>query len=438
MNYMPRNIDSDLTLWAGLPANERHPLLVRGARQVGKSSSVRNMSNLFENFVELNLEQHRDVHVAFEGTLDPVEILRRLSVILGRPITPGNTLLFLDEVQSCPGALEALRYFYEQLPVLHVIAAGSLLEFALEEIPSFGVGRIRSLFMQPLSFGEFMVACGENLLWEEICSASPTRPLLKVFHDKSLELLRQFLLVGGMPKSVATYIRARDMLEVMQIIDDLVISFQADFAKYKRRIPSLLLREVFESVAAQAGGKFVFTKAANTTIYSVKQAVSLLTMAGLVLPVISTAANGVPLGAEANHSKVKMLLLDTGFTQRLLGLDLTAALFSNDFTVINKGAIAEQFVGLELKKASSVYSPENLYYWCREDKKGNAEVDYVVARDGAVIPIEVKSGGRGSMQSMRLMMEMKKIHRGVRTSLENFACYDGIEVWPLYAISNLR
>src|SRR5690606_24801504 len=119
-------------------------------RQVGKSSSVRNMSNLFENFVELNLEQHRDVHVAFEGTLDPVEILRRLSVILGRPITPGNTLLFLDEVQSCPGALEALRYFYEQLPVLHVIAAGSLLEFALEEIPSFGVGRIRSLFMQPL------------------------------------------------------------------------------------------------------------------------------------------------------------------------------------------------------------------------------------------------------------------------------------------------
>ena len=122
----------------------------------------------------------------------------------------------------------------------------------------------------------------------------------------------------------------------------------------------------------------------------------------------------------------------------MLGLDLTAALFSNDFTVINKGAIAEQFVGLELKKASSVYSPENLYYWCREDKKGNAEVDYVVARDGAVIPIEVKSGGRGSMQSMRLMMEMKKIPRGVRTSLENFACYDGIEVWPLYAISNLR
>ena len=436
MAYIKRNIDKVLLSWQ--TDRDRKPLLIRGARQVGKSSSVEQLGTHFEHFITVNFEKNKNLQTLFDSDLDVKEICLKLSVQFKTPIVAEKTLLFFDEIQTCPNAIMSLRYFYEDYPELHIIAAGSLLEFALEELPTFGVGRIDSLFMYPFSFQEFMLACGEELLWNEVCKSSPEKHLFPVFHEKCLDLLKKFLIIGGMPSAVSNFIKNNDILQVQRVLDRLILSFQNDFAKYKKKLPALLLREVFEAIVKQAGGKFIYSKAAETSQYNIKQAVNMLIMAGLVIPVVSSSANGIPLGAEANHKKTKMLLLDTGIFQRLLNLELSDFLFSNDFEVINKGSIAEQFAGLELIKNSSPYTLENLYFWTREKEKSQAEVDYLIQSNGKVIPVEVKSGKSGKMQSMHLFLAEKPSEYGIRTSLENFTKYDDIRVYPLYAIGNIK
>jgi len=435
MAYIKRKIDDVLLEWK--TDTDRKPLLIRGARQVGKSSTIERLGAHFEYYLNVNFEKNKKLKALFAGDLDVKEICLKLSVQFKTTIEPEKTLLFFDEVQNCPNAIMSLRYFYEDYPELHVIAAGSLLEFALEELPTFGVGRIDSLVMYPFSFAEFMIACGEDLLWNEVCKSSPEKPLFPVFHEKCLDLLKKFLLIGGMPSAVAHFIENQDILKVQKVLDRLILSFQNDFAKYKRKLPAVLLREVFSSVVKQAGGKFIYSKAAETSQYNIKQAINLLIMAGLVVPVVSSSATGIPLGAEVNHKKTKMLLFDTGIFQRFLGLQLSDLLFSDDFEVVNKGAIAELFAGLELIKNSSPYMPEYLYFWTREKEKSQAEVDYVIQRNGKIIPLEVKSGKQGKMQSMHLFIKEKEAEYGIRTSLENFSEYDKIRVYPLYAIGNI-
>jgi len=353
------------------------------------------------------------------------------------PIIPGKTLLFFDEVQACIPAISSLRFFYEKYPELHVIAAGSLLEFALAEIPSFGVGRIRSLFVYPLSFDEFLTAIGESQLLTAKSKATFKKPLPEPIHQKLLSHVKRFLVLGGMPEVIASFVQNGNINNCGQVLDDLITSLKTDFAKYKGQVPFLRISEVFDSVVRQAGGKFVYTKAATETSHrQIKEAVELLIMAGLVIPVTHTAANGLPLGAEANPKQRKMLLLDTGIFQRLLGLNISEILFEDNFDAINKGAIAEQFVGLEILKSFSCYRQESLYFWHREAKSSSAEVDYVVQQNENIVPIEVKSGKKGSMQSLFLFLEEKKATTGVRFSLENYSSYDNIRVYPLYAVSD--
>ena len=194
----------------------------------------------------------------------------------------------------------------------------------------------------------------------------------------------------------------------------------------------------FEAVVRQTGGKFNYAKVEQLSYRQVKESIELLGKAGLVIPVVHTSANGIPLGAEVNFKKQKIMLLDTGIFQSLLGLQLSDILFSDDFDVVNKGAIAEQFAGLELIKNSSPYMPVNLYFWRREKEKSQAEVDYVIQKNKKIIPIEVKAGKSGKMQSMHLFLSEKQAEYGIRTSLENFSKYDKIIVYPLYAIGNIR
>jgi len=435
MSYIKRTIDNVLLDWKTDP--DRKPLLIRGARQVGKSSTIEQFGKHFEHFVMVNFEKNKKLSALFDGDLDVLEICLKLSAQFKKPVIAGKTLLFFDEIQTCPNAIRSLRYFYEDYPELHVIAAGSLLEFALEELPVFGVGRIDSLFMYPCSFQEFMLSFGEELLWNEVCKSSPEKPLFSAFHDKCLEYLKKYLIIGGMPAAVSNFLKYNDILKVQKTLDSLIQSFQTDFAKYKKRLPALLLREVLASIVKQAGGKFIYSKAAETSRYNIKQAVDMLIMAGLVIPVVSSSAYGIPLGAEMNYRKCKMLLLDTGIFQRLLGLPLSDILFADDFEVINKGAIAEQFVGLELLKNSSPYMPESLYFWTRDKEKSHAEVDYLIQKNEIIVPVEVKSGKSGKMQSMHLFINEKQAQYGIRTSLENFCEYDKIKVYPLYAIGNI-
>lgn len=434
--YHYRQIDNILSEWKN--DISKKPLLIRGARQVGKSSAVRNLSKEFRYYIEINFDQQLSLHSIFQGDLNPVEICEKIAVLTKTPVVSGETLLFFDEIQSCIPAISSLRYFYEQMPGLHVIAAGSLLEFAMEELPSYAVGRIRSVYMYPFSFDEFLIAMGESALLEERNKADNQHPLHPLMHEKLLMYLKKFLLTGGMPEAVANFVRNSDLLIVQQVLDDLLESLKSDFSKYKKKIPGTRIVEVFESAGAQTGNKFVYYNAIPSgSVQQVKDALELLILAGLVIPVTHTNANGIPLGAEANDKKRKMILLDTALYQRINGLDLSEILISNDFSLINKGNIAEMFVGLELLKYQNPFQKHRLFYWQREAKSANAEVDYIIQKHETILPVEVKSSGKGSMQSLFQFLKEKKKQKGIRISLENFSSVDGIDIYPLYAVKNI-
>ncbi|MCL1969432.1 MAG: AAA family ATPase [Bacteroidetes bacterium] len=437
-NYFSRKIDHELLLWT--KEENRKVLLLRGARQVGKSSAVRNLSKSFKYYVEINFDDaDEQVKELFTPGVSPQEICMKLSALTLTPIIPNETLLFLDEIQSCVPAISKLRYFHEQYPELHVIAAGSLLEFALEELPSFGVGRIRSLFMYPFSFEEFLIASGKQMWVDVIREANPENPVFESLHTQLVNQLQSFYLIGGMPAVVSEFVKNQDFLKCQNVLNDILVSFRNDFAKYKKRVPATRINEVFESVAKQAEGKFVYERAAvQASNRQIKDALELLIMAGLVYPVTHTAANGIPLGAEINPKMQRMFLFDTGIFQRILNLNMADILIFNNLKTVNRGALAEIFVALELIKVSSCYSPVNLYFWQREKSQSTAQIDFIVQKQDKIIPIEVKAGTQGAMQSLRLFMKEKGITKGVRTSLENFAQYENIDVYPIYAISNIN
>lgn len=436
MRYLDRFIDRELEKWSKSASHK--PLLLRGARQVGKTSAVRHLGEKFKYYVEIDLNDQIELHTLFEQGYTPQQICQQLAVILDTPIEEGETLLFFDEIQACPAAINKLRYFYEKMPRLHVIAAGSLLEFALRDLPSFGVGRIRSIFMYSFCFQEFLWALGKQSLADMIVQATPFSPLPELIHAKALEYLRMFLVIGGMPECVSTYVQTANMLECQQVLNELMVSYQDDFKKYHEKVPVGLLKDVLRSVALQGQGKFVYAQV--DTAYrtpQIKEALDMLSMAGLVYSVVHTDSNGVPLFAEAKEKYKRYIFMDTGLLQRMLELDLTDILVSNDLSLVNRGALAETFVGTELVKNRLPYQNDNLYCWHREKKDSNAEVDYVISRGGVIYPIEVKSGVRGSMQSLRIFLEAKHLAKGIRTSLENFSAYDDILVYPLYAIGNV-
>jgi predicted AAA+ superfamily ATPase len=435
--YIQRKADLELEKWK--TESNHKPLLIRGARQIGKTKTIREFGKKFDNFIEINFEENPRLKGLFSNELSPSTICENIAAIYKTSIVPDKTLLFFDEIQESPEAIASLRFFYEKMPDLHIIAAGSLLEFALSEIPTFGVGRIRSLFMYPLCFSEFLAGAGENKLLQKIREAAPTKPMNDILHLRLIELIQKFLCLGGMPEVIATYFESRDLNKCQQLLDDLIISIKADFTKYRKKTPVSRLNEVFLSAVYQSGQKFVYSKACVQANHNqIKEALQLLITAGLVVPVTHNSSNGLPLGAGANPVKQKMLIYDTGIFQRLMNLDLTDFLLSTKFDIINKGNLAEQYVGLELMKSESCYQNPSLYYWHREAKNSNAEVDYVVSNSGEILPIEVKAGTKGSMQSLFLFLKEKKLSKGIRISNENFSTYENIEVYPLYAVENIK
>ncbi len=433
--YFSRLIDTELTNWKD--SKEAKPLLVRGARQIGKTQTIKNLGKQFDYFIEINFESDKQVHSIFEGNLSADEISENISAIYRKPIINGKTLIFFDEIQACIPAIQSLRFFYEHKPGLHIVAAGSLLEFALSEIPSFGVGRIRSVFMYPFSFDEFLMALNEGKLLELKQKASPQKALNTALHDKLLQYLQKFLILGGMPEVVSKYAQTNDLNQCFLILNDLKNSYFDDFAKYKKIVPPKRIRDVFNSVVMQAGTKFMYSKTQSEDNHKqIREALELLIMAGIAIPVTHTSANGLPLGAESDYKKRKILLIDTGLFLNILNLDIGKIILINDFNTINKGNLTEMFVGLELMKYNSPYQRSALYYWHREARNSNAEVDYLIAQHNNIVPVEVKSGKKGGMQSMNLFLETKNKAKGIRISSENFSAYNKIEVYPLYAISN--
>lgn len=450
--YFPRIIDKYLLDWA--KDSSHKPLLLRGARQVGKSSAVRHLGESFDCFVEVNFERQPQFKQLFHDDIDVERILPQLSAMAGKSINPGTTLLFLDEIQECPEAIRALRFFKEDMPQLHVVAAGSLLEFVLLDLPTFGVGRIHSMFMFPMTFDEFLTANGEKILLEVRDQADASHPMPEPLYKKIIGLMRMFMLVGGMPEAVSKWVQTHDYLKCQEVQSDILISYEDDFAKYKKRVDPVLLRQVLRSVALQAANKFIYTQVGEAyKSADVKNALELLILAGIVIPVTHTSANGIPLGFGADNTYRKMLMLDSGLMLRMLQMsmgdstDLTTHIITGDLVeLVNKGPVAEMVVGLELLHNNMPNMRHEMYYWQRMARNSIAEVDYVICYKSRVLPIEVKAGVQGGMKSLWSFMQEKKLHDAVRCSLENFGGFiyndaEGIErhvtICPIFAISQL-
>lgn len=451
--YFSRIIDKELQGWKD--SVMRKPLLLRGARQVGKSSAVRHLGKSFQYLAEVNFEKQRAVAAFFRGDIDVRLIVAKISAYLSVPIEAGRTLLFLDEIQECPEAIMALRFFKEDFPELHVVAAGSLLEFALQSLPTFGVGRIHSLFMYPLTFDEFLMANGQNGLIALRRQADSIHPLDVAFHEKLVEFFRLYLLIGGMPEAVLAWRLTSDMNRCRQVHEDIVLAYEDDFNKYGSRINPDLLRMTMRGVCHQAGQNFVFRQvSADYRSAQMRDALRLLGLAGLVTPVVATSGNGVPLDAEADEARVKCLFLDTGLLLAVLHLDGEAArelvrliVAGTPQELVNKGGLVEMAAGLELLRYKAPVQRSKLYYW---EKKGKsiAEVDYLDSCGAKVLPIEVKSGTQGGMKSLWMFMREKHLTEAVRCSLENFGEFayedaaDGgavrhVRICPIYALSQL-
>ena len=434
-----RNILKHLLKWK--TKHFRKPLLLRGARQVGKTYIARELSKSFSNFIELNLyDQPRIARLFEDDMLSVDQIIESIGAFFRIRIVDGETLLFIDEIQASTKAIERLRFFYEKRPNLHVIATGSLLDFALEDTNSFGVGRVEYLYMYPVTFYEFVTSIGEELLLEQIKKATHAKPLSDLLHLQSLNLLKNYLTIGGMPEVLANYLETRDLNISSKIISDIITGYEDDFAKYNKRLNVSDLRETFRSSVLQVGKKFIYSHAfrdANSKV--VHKALDLIVKAGIAHKVFHTAGNGVPLGGEVDMTKFKTLPLDMGIFNRMSGMLFAEFALMNPLDLINKGALAEAYCGLEILWNKNPETKESMFYWHREAKSSNAEVDYLINIGAIVYPVEVKSSGTGSMHSMRrFLTEKNKAQFGVRVSTENFGRYQDVITVPLYAVGEIE
>jgi len=430
---MKRIIDSFLLEWKDRP--NRKPLLLRGARQVGKTYSMRQLGKAFSEFVEINLEADTAAKEIIEKDMDPFRIIRQLSELLQVDIIPGSTLLFFDEIQVAPQAITTLRYFFEQVPDLHVTAAGSLLDFAIDQV-GIPVGRVSSLYMSPVSFLEFIAALGHNKWVKLIIDHSLEKPLNEPVHKKLLSLIGEYLAIGGMPEAINEWINTKTSRAAKIVHSDLIFHYQQDFGKYAKRHQIKYLNLLFQKVADQIGNKFMFSRVGEYQKRELEPALELLEKAGLIHKIIRSSGQGIPLGAQAKLNDFKVIFLDVGLTQALLKLNIAPWLLHPEKLFINRGEIVEAFVGQELLSLSDPISKESLFYWRRQKRSSQAEIDYLVQIHDQVVPIEVKAGMSKRIKSMQIYLESHPNSLyGIRFSSDNYGIYKNIKNCPLYAIA---
>lgn len=400
--------------WLGL--SDRKPLVIRGARQVGKTWLVRHFAQSQKrHLIEINFEKKPQLGSLFASN-DPREILLNLSSVLNETVDPEHCLLFLDEIQAAPELLAKLRWFAEDLPVLPVIAAGSLLEFTLEKHSfSMPVGRISYMHLEPLSFEEFLLASDQQALMGYLKSFQWETEIPVAIHEKLMNFFKQYLIVGGMPAAVFSWTNKKSLQDVNRVHHDLMATYRDDMAKYRGRLPIERLEEVMGAVPKHLGEKFVYAKVnAAVSTGSVKQALDLLCKARICHRISGCTANGVPLGAEIQEKYNKAIFLDVGLSSAALGLTLDQLSLIEEVILINRGEIAEQVVGQLLRTIEPAYIEPTLYYWQRDEKGAASEVDYILQHRNFVIPVEVKAGSTGSLKSLHLFMGLKHLSLAIR------------------------
>lgn len=434
---MYREIEQDLINWK--LSVSRKPLLVRGARQVGKTYTVEAFGEEhFESLITINFELSPEFIPCFEN-LDPEKIIDSIEILTKKEIILGKTLLFLDEIQLCPRAILALRYFKEKCPKLHVIGAGSFLEFVInEEQYQAPVGRVQSLFMRPCSFKEFLFACGENKLISYLSTVTINNPINNALHQHLLQKVREYFIIGGMPEAISTYIENQKLYGIDKIHFALNEYYRRDFSKYGHKINHAVLQKIFLKAPGFMAKRFKYVDVApDIAAREQKPALDALLKAGILHKVNHTSANGLPFYSGINEKKFKLLLLDIGLAQASLGLDLMT-LQHEHLILLNRGALAEQFVGQELLVYESAYKDSQLFYWEREKTGSSSEIDYLINLGPTIVPIEVKSGKTGRLKSLQVFLDEKGLDLGVRISQSQFSFERRILSIPLYMIFEMK
>ena len=427
--------------------------MLRGARQVGKSTLVEEFARLKGlDCVTINCEKNRNLDAIFQ-TLDIPRIITELEAVSRKSISASGSLLFLDEIQATPHALQGLRYFYEERPDIALISAGSLLEFTLSEHGfSMPVGRIQYLYLGPLSFHEFCDAIDPKMA-EYLGKIGVDKPLPESAHKALCGLLREYLFCGGMPEAVAVYRNTRSLKEAEAVHREIIDTYIDDFSKYARTKDLALLQRIFSSVPRLMGQKIKYVNLAQDERAAlVRSMIDLLSKAQVIIPVFHSHCSGLPLNTQINESVFKLAFLDIGLANTICGMTWRDISEIDGAKLVNEGGMAEQFIAQHLAFIDD-RKPE-LTYWQRENRSSNAEVDFVWAKGMNILPIEVKAGKSGTLKSLHQFALHKNINTALRfdanpPSHQHISCdiqmkegrhpvsYELISL-PLYAVGEIQ
>ena len=422
MESFQRSIESELLQWKSSP--ERKPLVLRGARQTGKTTVIKRFSKNFRQFIHLNMERFED-RIIFEKEQSFGNLMDELFFTYNADKNE-ETLIFIDEIQKSTPAVSTLRYFYEDYPQWHVVAAGSLLENSLDFKAAFPVGRVNYLYLHPVSFSEFLFATGETRSLEALNSI----PVPEYAHDKLLQLFHRYVLIGGMPEAVRIYRDTNDLSRVVKVYDDLMSSFFEDIEKYDQSPARRnVINHVFKTIFLNPSERITYNGYGFSSYGStmVKEAFNTLEKAMLCTLVHPLSSTEYPLQPNL-RKKPRLHLLDTGLCSYRLGIQ-KEILGIEDLTKISRGNIAEHIVGQELAATESERN-ENIFFWVRDKNQSSAEVDYILPYENRLIPIEVKSGKTGTLRSLMQYMENSEEKSAVRLysgkhTIDTVSCRSG-------------
>lgn len=426
---MQRECLKQLIEWKKSP--RRKPLIIEGARQVGKTWLVKEFgNNHYQNCVYINFEQEKQLQSLFERDLNPQRIVEALQLHTNKSITPDNSLIFFDEIQAAPSGITSLKYFYEVAPEYHVIAAGSLLGMSVHTGESFPVGKVNFLQMHPMTFQEFLIAIGKEQLANAL--VGQRWDILQPFHEELCKTLKQYLVVGGMPEAVKDFIERKDFKIVQEIQREIIDSYERDFSKHAPINELPRIRKVWESIPlqlAKENKKFIYgllREGARAKDYEL--AINWICDAGLLLKNNRIVKPELPLSHYVEPDIFKLYLVDVGLLSALSNLRPEIILDGNRIFTEYKGALTEQFVHQQL--IQNKY--EGVYYWTND--RSTAEVDFVIQKVGEIIPIEVKAESNVHAKSFKVFCDKYAPSTAIRTSMLPYKEEDWMTNVPLYGI----
>ena len=427
---MKRNAMQDLICWKS--SEERKPMVLKGARQVGKTWLMKEFGkSCYKNYAYFNFDEEDELSSIFENNKNPHRLIELLSMIDGTKIVPGETLIIFDEIQECPQALNALKYFKEKANEYHVIAAGSLLGTLLARPKSYPVGMVNLLTVYPLTFDEFLAAT-DPLLYNYYDSIQKEQQIEEIFHHRLLEAYRNYLIIGGMPECVASWVKHKDPMKISQIQRELVEVYENDFSKHNGKVNSGRILMVFRSIVSQLAKpneKFIYGAVREGgRARDFEEAIEWLVSAGMLNRVYNVSKMEHPLAAFDKLDQFKLFVFDTGLLKHMAGIDNSAILLKADYQF--KGPLTENYV---LQQLRGLFGVEPRYY---SDK--TSEIDFVLQHGREIIPVEAKGGEDKSAPSFKRYVAHNQPEHALRFSTRAYRKDGAITNLPLYLARKTR